>query len=1395
MGQIRHLIPKTQTTTMRPRGSVAASRAGVGDAPADSVSVDHPTTNQIEEIRRLVQGLASDVGGLASDVGHLRSEQRKIAERRSRSPLRRRRLPTPPSPPRRRRSPSFSRKLPPWRHPRASRGRSLGRDRSPSSRPAPSRPVSSRPAPRSPDHPPPHISDVPRTDDGSRSTLPRRSREPPNDRDELERLVRNNLALDGPFDNKNISVTSLDGELLSEVVSFCVREGNRDRLFWICRPGVEDPHNSGVRMNVLIRDHIRPNRIIKVANSIKHWKRSTWCRPRNGGAWELIEDNVDGNTMVRLENSWIDVVVFHHPPGVFDDSGRGAYMSVHVKLTPNKQLRDVRDDFEKSLNPKVEMKSSEPKRMYAVKSKPQPKVLTPKLEQDDSDSYEYDYEYSPTGFMAVRFDSNVDLTVHPDERRTMSKKHRKMVLEGINNLNNHDRVMQSSLGMQPQVSNGTSGVAVITSHPALFQDLFEHTYDVGVNAAYLDGDAEPRGWSDMFEGCTLIIVAIEYKSEHYPLCHGDLVFELEQYCDATGCKFLIVDVAHTERWESFKTPQIPYINEVGLAFVSNDDELIQGFQNWSMYRQLDDVLNWEFCQWIRDWSLERELEDQMSVAFPAEIIEEAQEHGGNWDAVDGPEDVALQDPVEDLTQEETLLDEVDIPGLPEDESERRRSWRKLPQRVRIAVRRLHRAFGHVPKSVMVNLVRAAKVSKEFVDAVKLHRCETCEKTSAQKPTHKVTLPSDYTFNHTLGIDVLELTDVTGQKYQVLNMVCIGTCFQQAEVVKVGAGQASSRSCLDALMKRWFSWAGHSVAIMCDRGLHNRGVLQQYMDEHNIQVHHVPLESPESLGRVERHGGLLKALFRRVCTEVGACTKEQVESCITQVLSVKNDSARVGGFSPSQWVLGRAPRGAASLMSEEDHAQLGAIQARHDPSSIFALQHLARIEAQKAFVHLDCSRRVQRALTRNASVFDREFNIGDLVTFRRDNQRGGTSWSPTCRVIGHENQKNIWLLCGNVPVLVASHNIRIASPSEALAQSVLNGEPVIPYKIINDTGQQAFLDARQSDEVEVVREGPRHAVDVEVVHEDIADSALPPIPEEPDDEWDIRPGFFEEDEEEDTGPMEEDIFSPSRTPERRVERPRPGDGDHERNVRPRVESHLQPESERGSSLVPSRRDSFVPDSTPSGSVLGPLSSPSASSWPLRRELLNDLPHQLRPHLERARERDSERSPEERQEARALFASFLSQEVDGVPEDEELGKKVLKSIHYESAPPDVQKTIMDARTKEWNKFLEFAAVVEISKEDAERLIAEGHQCIPSKWVDVDKNQFMKGRTDQEYVPKFKSRLVSCGNFEVSEGLRSDSPTADTEAHNILCCWAAIQGAQLHSADVASTSKVVLSTGSSL
>ena len=139
----------------------------------------------------------------------------------------------------------------------------------------------------------------------------------------------------------------------------------------------------------------------------------------------------------------------------------------------------------------------------------------------------------------------------------------------------------------------------------------------------------------------------------------------------------------------------------------------------------------------------------------------------------------------------------------------------------------------------------------------------------------------------------------------------------------------------------------------------------------------PLEAPENLGRVERHGAIAKALFRKVSKETQPLGREQAESVLQEVLMVKNNASRVGGFSPSQWVLGKAPRSDPSPLSEECFAELGALEAQHNPESIFALQHLVRQEAQKAFVYLGCSKRVQRAMTKNTSPFPRDFEVGDL----------------------------------------------------------------------------------------------------------------------------------------------------------------------------------------------------------------------------------------------------------------------------------------------------------------------------------------------------------------------------------------------------------------------------------
>ena len=59
------------------------------------------------------------------------------------------------------------------------------------------------------------------------------------------------------------------------------------------------------------------------------------------------------------------------------------------------------------------------------------------------------------------------------------------------------------------------------------------------------------------------------------------------------------------------------------------------------------------------------------------------------------------------------------------------------------------------------------------------------------------------------------------------------------------------------------------------------------------------------------------------------------------------------------------------------------------------------------------------------------------------------------------------------------------------------------------------------------------------------------------------------------------------------------------------------------------------------------------------------------------------------------------------------------------------------------------------------------IPMKWVDTDKNAHL--RKDKGYVSvpaNHKSRLVGCGNFETTEGLRMDSPAGDVDSHNRVC-----------------------------
>ena len=115
-----------------------------------------------------------------------------------------------------------------------------------------------------------------------------------------------------------------------------------------------------------------------------------------------------------------------------------------------------------------------------------------------------------------------------------------------------------------------------------------------------------------------------------------------------------------------------------------------------------------------------------------------------------------------------------------------------------------------------------------------------------------------------------------------------------------------------------------------------------------------------------------------------------------------------------------------------------------------------------------------------------------------------------------------------------------------------------------------------------------------------------------------------------------------------------------------------------------------------------------------------------------------------------------------------EKQGKILMYHKCPEDVQKELDKSKAKEWAKWQDFSAAIILDDAQYDELIREGHQVIPTQWVELDKNH-NKRLLDPTVEPNYKSRLVVRGDLEKGDP-RSDSPTASIEAQNSVFSFAA-------------------------
>ena len=208
-------------------------------------------------------------------------------------------------------------------------------------------------------------------------------------------------------------------------------------------------------------------------------------------------------------------------------------------------------------------------------------------------------------------------------------------------------------------------------------------------------------------------------------------------------------------------------------------------------------------------------------------------------------------------------------------------------------------MNHKPKEVLVQVLRGAGASEELVNAAKIFRCESCRVSEEKVRTHPVSAPPPYEFNHTVSVDVLGTADSTGAKYSWLNIIDVGTSYQVVTLVRVGGGQPSLAKCLQKFMQHWVSPFGWPKVVSHDRGRHNRGAFAHGLSSHGVQIRQAGLESPEHIGKCERHRGIIKRAFKRLVKDHNVVGKDDVKVAMLEAQLAKNEFMRVGGFSPTQ----------------------------------------------------------------------------------------------------------------------------------------------------------------------------------------------------------------------------------------------------------------------------------------------------------------------------------------------------------------------------------------------------------------------------------------------------------------------------------------------------------------
>ena len=356
------------------------------------------------------------------------------------------------------------------------------------------------------------------------------------------------------------------------------------------------------------------------------------------------------------------------------------------------------------------------------------------------------------------------------------------------------------------------------------------------------------------------------------------------------------------------------------------------------------------------------------------------------------------------------------------------------------VQRLHKNLGHPGWEVLHRMLREVQATENVLQAAKYYTCPLCYARKPPKGSPPASGLKCTEFNDRILVDshwiacedsmIKEKIPAPGTpaarrkekdkkerrptgRQCVLTIIDHATRYCSIYILRSEKAEAFTKG----LERAWLKHFGVPKILRIDEAKGRSSAhVREWAAQRGITLEVQPAENHTWLGVVERKHQVVRRALELYMDQCGSHDLDALKEAATYVPHSINQLSFHRGFTPQQWVLGKAITHVHGLSGEVFNPAQEAI----DEQGAFAAVQARRVEAARAFVAADSDAKLRRAFTQKFAEMQEELVIGQKVWYWRKHLRRlqKQGWRGPARIVAIEEQPsvNVYWLCHGTSLL-------------------------------------------------------------------------------------------------------------------------------------------------------------------------------------------------------------------------------------------------------------------------------------------------------------------------------------------------------------------------------------------